>query len=99
MLGGLAGQIDMRFLRMFRLLRVLKLIRYSAAFYILVQVFKENGRSPSEILGFKQNRLKTGNPEHACPHCGQYQLTYGGNYLTIVGDSFFSVRNIIKVPH
>jgi voltage-gated potassium channel len=45
MLGGLVGQTDMRFLRMFRLLRVLKLTRYSAAFDILVQAFKENGRS------------------------------------------------------
>ncbi len=40
-----AGGLDMRFLRMFRLLRVLKLTRYSAALNILVQAFKENARS------------------------------------------------------
>lgn len=40
-----AGALDMRFLRMFRLLRVLKLTRYSAALNILVQAFRENGRS------------------------------------------------------
>ena len=39
------GALDMRFLRMFRLLRVLKLTRYSAALNILVQAFRENGRS------------------------------------------------------
>lgn len=39
------GGLDMRFLRMFRLLRVLKLTRYSAALNILVQAFRENGRS------------------------------------------------------
>jgi len=44
MLFGTAG-LDMRFLRMFRLLRILKLTRYSAAFNILVQAFRENGRS------------------------------------------------------
>lgn len=42
---GMTGQLDMRFLRMFRLLRLLKLTRYSAAFNILVQAFRENGRS------------------------------------------------------
>lgn len=40
-----AGGIDMRFLRMFRLLRVLKLTRYSAALNILLQALRENGRS------------------------------------------------------
>ena len=44
-LGGFASQADMRFLRIFRLLRVLKLTRYSAAFDILVQALKENSRS------------------------------------------------------
>jgi voltage-gated potassium channel len=39
------GGLDMRFLRMFRLLRVLKLTRYSAALNILAQAFRENGRS------------------------------------------------------
>ena len=39
-----AGGIDMRFLRMFRLLRVLKLSRYSAALNILGQALKENAR-------------------------------------------------------
>ncbi len=39
------GALDMRFLRMFRLLRVLKLTRYSAALNILAQAFRENGRS------------------------------------------------------
>lgn len=40
-----AGALDMRFLRMFRLLRVLKLTRYSAALNILGQAFRENARS------------------------------------------------------
>ncbi len=44
-LGGFASQADMRFLRIFRLLRVMKLTRYSAAFDILVQALKENSRS------------------------------------------------------
>jgi voltage-gated potassium channel len=44
MLTG-AGGLDMRFLRMFRLLRVLKLTRYSAAIDILIQAFRENARS------------------------------------------------------
>ncbi len=39
-----AGGLDMRFLRMFRLLRVLKLTRYSAALNILGQALKENAR-------------------------------------------------------
>jgi voltage-gated potassium channel len=42
---GFVGQADMRFLRIFRLLRVLKLTRYSAAFDILGQAFSENARS------------------------------------------------------
>ena len=40
-----SGGIDMRFLRMFRLLRVLKLTRYSAALNILLQALRENARS------------------------------------------------------
>lgn len=44
MLFGAAG-VDMRFLRMFRLLRVLKLTRYSAALNILLQALRENARS------------------------------------------------------
>ncbi len=44
-LAGAVGQADMRFLRIFRLLRVLKLTRYSAAFDILAQAFSENARS------------------------------------------------------
>ena len=42
---GLSGSADMRFLRMFRLLRVLKLTRYSAAFDMLGQAVAENVRS------------------------------------------------------
>ena len=45
MLGGFVVRADMRFLRMFRLLRVFKLTRYSAAFDILGQALKENARS------------------------------------------------------
>lgn len=45
MLGGFVVQADMRFLRMFRLLRVFKLTRYSAAFDILGQALKENAKS------------------------------------------------------
>ncbi len=45
MLGGIVTDADMRFLRMLRLLRVFKLTRYSAAFDILQQAFKENARS------------------------------------------------------
>ncbi|MBT8145696.1 MAG: ion transporter [Gammaproteobacteria bacterium] len=45
MLGGFVVRGDMRFLRMFRLLRVFKLTRYSAAFDILAQALKENARS------------------------------------------------------
>lgn len=45
LLFGISGNIDMRFLRSFRLLRVLKLTRYSAAFDVLVVVFKENIRA------------------------------------------------------
>lgn len=44
---GLLGGVDMRFLRAVRLLRVLKLTRYSAALEILVMTFTENGRSLS----------------------------------------------------
>jgi voltage-gated potassium channel len=42
---GLFGSVDMRFLRAFRLLRVLKLTRYSAALNMLVITFSENGRA------------------------------------------------------
>lgn len=44
---GLFGGLDMRFLRAIRLLRVLKLTRYSAAMNMLVTTFIENGRSLS----------------------------------------------------
>jgi len=42
---GLFGGVDMRFLRSFRLLRILKLTRYSAALNTLVITFSENGRA------------------------------------------------------
>lgn len=42
---GLFGGVDMRFLRSFRLLRILKLTRYSAALNMLVITFSENGRA------------------------------------------------------
>lgn len=42
MMFGLFGNADMRFLRSFRLLRIFKLTRYSAAFDVLSTVFKEN---------------------------------------------------------
>lgn len=42
---GLFGNADMRFLRAFRLLRIFKLTRYSAAFDVLNIVFKENIRA------------------------------------------------------
>ncbi len=44
---GLAGGVDMRFLRAVRLLRVLKLTRYSAAMNMLFITFRENGRALS----------------------------------------------------
>jgi voltage-gated potassium channel len=44
-LGGLVSPADMRFLRAARLLRVLKLTRYSAAFDTLIQAVRENLRS------------------------------------------------------
>ena len=44
---GFFGGLDMRFLRAVRLLRVLKLTRYSAALHMLVTTFTENGRSLS----------------------------------------------------
>ena len=43
--AGLAGPGDMRFLRAVRLLRVLKLTRYSAAFDTLRRAFSDNARS------------------------------------------------------
>ncbi|MGB5245493.1 MAG: ion transporter [Woeseia sp.] len=43
--AGLLGGGDMRFLRAVRLLRVLKLTRYSAAFDTLIKAFSENARS------------------------------------------------------
>jgi voltage-gated potassium channel len=42
---GLAGGIDMRFLRAVRLLRILKLTRYSSAFDMLVACCRENKQS------------------------------------------------------
>lgn len=42
---GAFGTVDMRFLRAFRLLRVLKLTRYSAAMNMLVVTMTENGRA------------------------------------------------------
>lgn len=42
---GAFGTVDMRFLRAFRLLRVLKLTRYSAALNMLVVTMTENGRA------------------------------------------------------
>ena len=42
---GLFGGVDMRFLRAIRLLRVLKLTRYSAALNMLVLTISENGRA------------------------------------------------------
>ncbi|MFQ5982343.1 MAG: ion transporter, partial [Woeseiaceae bacterium] len=44
LLGGLFGDIDMRFLRCIRLLRILKLTRYSSAFDMLVTTCRENTR-------------------------------------------------------
>ena len=44
---GVLGSADMRFLRVVRLLRVLKLTRYSVALNMLVTTFTENGRSLS----------------------------------------------------
>lgn len=45
LLFGVFGGSDMRFLRAFRLLRVLKLMRYSAALNMLFMTFKENGKA------------------------------------------------------
>ena len=45
LLFGLFDGFDMRFLRAVRLLRVLKLTRYSAAMNMLVTTFRENGRA------------------------------------------------------
>jgi len=42
---GLLGGVDMRFLRSIRLLRILKLTRYSAALNMLVITFSENGKA------------------------------------------------------
>ena len=42
---GLAGAVDMRFLRAVRLLRILKLTRYSSAFDMLVACCRENKQS------------------------------------------------------
>ncbi len=44
---GLTGSVDMRFLRAVRLLRVLKLTRYSAAMNMVFITFRENGRALS----------------------------------------------------
>jgi voltage-gated potassium channel len=45
LLAGIAGGVDMRFLRTFRLLRILKLTRYSSALNLLFATIAENGRS------------------------------------------------------
>jgi voltage-gated potassium channel len=45
LLFGLLGGIDMRFVRAVRLLRVLKLTRYSAALNMVFITFRENGRA------------------------------------------------------
>jgi voltage-gated potassium channel len=42
---GVFGSVDMRFLRAVRLLRVLKLTRYSAALNMLITTFRENGKA------------------------------------------------------
>ena len=42
---GVFGHVDMRFLRAVRLLRVLKLTRYSAAMNMLIITFRENGKA------------------------------------------------------
>ncbi|MDJ0709948.1 MAG: ion transporter [Woeseiaceae bacterium] len=42
---GVFGNVDMRFLRAVRLLRVLKLTRYSAAMNMLIITFRENGKA------------------------------------------------------
>jgi len=42
---GVFGHFDMRFLRAVRLLRVLKLTRYSAAMNMLIITFRENGKA------------------------------------------------------
>jgi voltage-gated potassium channel len=47
LLFGVTGGIDMRFLRAVRLLRVLKLTRYSAAMNMVFITFRENGRALS----------------------------------------------------
>ncbi len=44
LIGGVFGDIDMRFLRCIRLLRILKLTRYSSAFDMLVTTCRENAR-------------------------------------------------------
>jgi len=45
LLLGVFGTVDMRFLRVVRLLRILKLTRYSAALNMLFATFRENGRA------------------------------------------------------
>ena len=45
LLFGLLGGVDMRFVRAVRLLRVLKLTRYSAALNMVFITFQENGRA------------------------------------------------------
>ncbi|MCH9695697.1 MAG: ion transporter [Gammaproteobacteria bacterium] len=45
LLFGVFGSVDMRVLRAVRLLRVLKLTRYSAALNMLFMTFRENGRA------------------------------------------------------
>lgn len=44
LIGGFFGDVDMRFLRSIRLLRILKLTRYSSAFDMLMTTCRENAR-------------------------------------------------------
>ncbi|MCH8135828.1 MAG: ion transporter [Proteobacteria bacterium] len=44
LIGGFFGDVDMRFLRSIRLLRILKLTRYSSAFDMLMTTCRENTR-------------------------------------------------------
>ena len=44
LIGGVFGDVDMRFLRSIRLLRILKLTRYSSAFDMLLTTCRENAR-------------------------------------------------------
>lgn len=48
---GLLGNLDMRFLRCFRVLRVFKLTRYSQAMTLLLEVLRDNARTFAAALG------------------------------------------------